>query len=97
MPYKEPDPNYDFPGRNLEADEKAFHKAINVQHDVEYSTRELMAIVEAFQSFQVKTEEETKIKEVMITKTKEYMKEILYKKRGTWKERSTLNQLDSMD
>ncbi len=95
MPYKQPDPNHFFEGRNLEADEKAFHKAINLQHDVEYSTRELMAIVEAFQSFQVKTEEEAKTKEAMITKTKEYMTEILYKKRN--KGKATLKKLDSMD
>ena len=54
-----------------------------------------MAIVEAFQSFQVKTEEEAKTKEAMITKTKEYMTEILYKKRN--KGKATLNKLDSMD
>ena len=97
MPYTAPDPDYVFEGRNLEADEKAFHKAINIQHDVEYSTLELMKIVEIFEKYPATTEEEINVRDKMVEKTKQFMSEILYKQRGKWRERTTLNKLDRMD
>lgn len=97
MPYKAPDPNHFFEGRDLDTDEKAFHKAINIQHDVEYSTLELMKIVEVFEQYPATTEVEIEIKEKMIEKTKQFMSEILYKQRNKRRERATLNKLDRMD
>ena len=56
-----------------------------------------MKIVEVFEKYPATTEEEINVRDKMVEKTKQFMSEILYKQRGKWRERATLNKLDRMD